>query len=125
MKDKDNDTPSLPTQRSWMEAYGSALGLSIAIAIVIAVIFLSAPTGTPKTDATPAVAEKDYYEQKTQETERVIREAAEKSGGDWNKIPATGQQRIQELSQGHGKEMIAMYAARVKAEKANKGKSVP
>jgi hypothetical protein len=122
---KDNDTPSLPTKRSWLEAYGSALGLSLAIVIVITVIFLSAPTGVPKTPATPVVDEKDYYAQKTEETDRIIREAIEKSGGDWNKIPPAGQQRIQELSQGHGKEMLAMYIARAKEQKATKGKGAP
>lgn len=122
---KDNDTPSLPTQRSWMEAYGSALGLGLVIVIVIAVIFLSAPTGAPKVAATPVVDEKDYYAKKTEETDRIIREAIEKSGGDWNKIPPIGQQRIQELSQGHGKEMLAMYLARAKEQKAAKSKSAP
>jgi hypothetical protein len=117
MKEKE----TAPTnQRSWMEAYGSVTALSIVIVVVLIVIFSSTPAAiAPKTDATP-IPEEEYYAKKTQDTDKIIKEAVEKSGGDWNKIPPAGQQRIQELSQGHGKEMIQMYFERMKT-----GKSAP
>ena len=114
MKD---ETP-LPKQRSWIEAYGTPVALGAVILIVIIVIFSSVPASVqPKVNPSPGITEKEYYQKQTEDTDQVIRKAVQESGGDWNKIPPVGQQRIQELSQGHGKEMLEIYVERMKEEK--------
>jgi hypothetical protein len=120
MKEKET-VSSAPTQRSWLETYGTVTALSAVIVIVLIVIFASTPAAVaPKTGPTP-LSEKDYYAEKTRMTDQMIQEAVTKAGGNWDKIPPEGQQRIHEISQGHGKEMVSLYWERTqKDKKSNK-----
>lgn len=116
MKEKETVSSTI-TQRSWLEAYGTVTALGAVIVIVLIVIFASTPAAVaPQTGPTP-LAEKEYYAQKTKMTDQIIQEAVIKAGGNWDKIPPEGQQRIHEISQGHGKEMVSIYWERIQKEK--------
>jgi hypothetical protein len=98
---------SAPPRRSFLAAYGPAIGACLFLLVAIAVLFLSpAPSRDATASPSPSTPRKPYSP--TPEQQKKVQEIAKRTGGDWVKTSAAEKAEIEEMSQGHGKQMLQM-----------------
>ena len=106
----------MPIQRSFLAAYGPliAVGIVAALAVLVLVSMRPAPEPTPANTA-PLQTPRDYEQKKSVDTRTLMMQTARRTGGDWAKATNEEKVRINGISQGHGKEMLRLYADRIKS----------
>jgi hypothetical protein len=119
MTKKTDSDGSLPTQRSWWSAYSPIVLLIVIIVFALFAVFSTAtkPAVVSPPVPTPAISEKEYRDNRQAEILALIKNVSNRVKGDWNKVTPFEKEKINNISQGHGKEMIESDWAEAKLKK--------
>ena len=88
-----------------MAAYGPAIVVALVILVALSVLFAMGRSNSEKTAASPVAAPTVDPQL---DIDQRFAEARKRTGGDWNKATAEEKGYLDQISRGHGRELLKM-----------------